>query len=66
MKFYPESFVARLIFCIVSTAAAINLGLFVRSLIINEPFAFNVVRCLLIPLALGVFTAFMWKKPEGK
>lgn len=65
MKFYIESFALRLLFCIATCVAATNLGLFIRaSFIAHEPFTFDVVKGLLMPLALGVLAAFMWKPQE--
>lgn len=65
MKFYIENFALRLLFCIVTCVAATNLGLFVRaSFITHEPFTFNLVNGLLMPLLLGVVAAFMWKPQE--
>jgi hypothetical protein len=66
MRFYIENFALRLLFCIAACVAATNLGLFIKaSFIAHEPFAFNYVKGLLLPLALGMSAAFMWK-PQKK
>lgn len=65
MKFYPENFVVRLLFCIGLTIAAANLGMFVRAEIIaHEPFVFDPVKGLLMPGALGALAGFLWKPRE--
>ena len=65
MKFYPENFVVRLLFCVVLTIAAANLGMFVRAEVFaHEPFVFDPVKGLLMPGALGAVAAVMWKPRE--
>ena len=66
MKFYIENFALRLLFCIATCVAATNLALFIRaSFIAHQPFTFNFASGLLLPLALGISAAFMWK-PQRK
>lgn len=65
MKFYIDNFALRLLFCVLVTVAAANLGYLVRAtFIVHEPFAFDAIQGLLIPAALGVFAAVMWKPTE--
>ena len=66
MKFYIENFALRLLFCIATCVVATNLALFIKaSFFAHEPFTFNFVNGLLLPLALGVSAAFTWK-PQRK
>ena len=66
MKFYIENFALRLLFCIATCVAATNLALFIKaSFIAHEPFTFNFANGLLLPLALGMSAAYMWK-PQKK
>lgn len=65
MKFYINNFALRLLFCVLITIAAANLGSFVRaSFIVHEPFAFNVLQGLVMPTALGVFAGVIWKPTD--
>ena len=65
MKFYIENFALRLLFCIATCVAATNLARFIKaSFIAHEPFTFSFVSGLLLPLALGVSAAFMWKQQK--
>ena len=65
MKFYIENFALRLLFCIATCVAATNLALFIKASFAHEPFTFNFVNGLLLPLALGSSAAYMWK-PQKK
>lgn len=65
VKFYPQSFVVRLLFCIVTTVLAANLGLFVRDVLLDHgQFAFNAMQGLVLPAALGALASFFWKPKE--
>ena len=65
MKFYIENFALRLLFCIATCVVATNLAIFVRdTFFAHEPFMFDFVKGLLMPLTLGVVAAFMWKPRE--
>lgn len=66
MKFYIENFALRLLFCIATCVVATNLALFIKaSFIAHEPFMFDFVKDLVLPLALGMSAAYMWK-PQKK
>ncbi|MBR3327166.1 MAG: hypothetical protein IKG22_07580 [Atopobiaceae bacterium] len=61
-NFYPQSFVVRLLFCVVLTILACNLGIFVRDVVIDHgQYVFNAVKGLAIPAAFGTLAAFMWR-----
>ena len=66
MRFYIENFALRLLFCIATCVVATNLAIFIRdSFIAHVPFTFDVVKGLVLPLALGMSAAYMWK-PQKK
>ena len=63
--FYIENFFLRLLFCIFLAVAAANLGIYVREVVISHgTYAFDLIRGLLFPTALGVLAAIMWRPKE--
>lgn len=64
--FYIENFALRLLFCVGTCVAAVVLVTFIRAqFFTHEPYVFDVVKHALVPGALGLLAAFMWK-PRAK
>ena len=60
--FYIQNFALRLLFCIAIAAAAANLGIYVRDVVLSHgTFGFDLVRSVLLPLGLGTMAALLWK-----
>ena len=62
--FYIENFVLRLLFCIGTCIAAVLLVLFIISIVTSQPLVIDPLRHILLPGALGLLAAFMWKPSE--
>lgn len=62
--FYIENFALRLLFCVGTCLAAVLIASFIRFSAAGQPFVFDPMRHLLMPLALGGLAAFMWKPSQ--
>ena len=62
--FYIENFALRLLFCIGTTLAAVLLVVFVKSSAAGVPFALDIIKHVVTPIALGTLAAVMWKPKE--
>ena len=63
---YPENFVVRLIVCIVGMLAIwIGVRFIMDVVIFHDPFEIKATT-LIIPIAMGVVEAFVWKPKEKK
>ena len=59
--FYIENFALRLIFCVVTLVVVVLAVGFIRASAAGMPFVFDPLKHLVLPVALGVVTTFMWK-----
>ena len=62
---YIENFALRLIVLVVVCVVVVNLAVFIKASVTQEPYVFNIIKHLLFPGALGALGAVMWK-PRAK
>ena len=63
---YPENFVVRLIICIVGMYAIwFGVQFILDVLVFHDEFKVNAID-IIVPLAVGVVEAFVWKPKEKK
>ncbi len=63
---YPENFVVRLIICIVGMYAIwFGVQFILDVLVFHDEFKVNAID-IIVPLAVGVIEAFVWKPKEKK
>ena len=59
--FYIENVALRLPFCVGTLLVVVLVVGFIRASAAGVPFVFDPLKHLLLPIALGVVTAFMWR-----
>lgn len=59
--FYIQNFALRLLFCVGTLIIVVLAAGFIRASVAGVPFAFDPLKHLVFPVALGVVTTFMWK-----
>ena len=59
--FYIENFALRLLFCVGTLIIVVLAAGFIRAVAAGAPFVFEPLKHVVLPIALGVLTTFMWK-----
>ena len=59
--FYIENFALRLLFCVGTVLVAVLAAGFIRAAAAGVPFVLEPLKHVVLPIALGVVTTFMWK-----
>jgi len=59
--FYIENVALRLLFCVGTVLIVVLAAGFIRASAAGMPFVFEPMKHLVLPIALGVLTTFMWK-----
>ena len=62
--FYIENFALRLLFCVVTLVVVVLAVGFIRASAAGMPFVFDPLKHLVLPVALGVVTTFLWKPSQ--
>ena len=59
--FYIENFALRLLFCVGTLLIVVLAVGFIRASAAGMPFVLDPLKHIVLPVALGVLTTFMWK-----
>ena len=59
--FYIENVALRLLFCVGTLLIVVLAAGFIKASAAGMPFVFEPLKHLVMPIALGVLTTFMWK-----
>ena len=59
--FYIENVALRLLFCVGTLFIVVLAAGFIKASAAGMPFVFEPLKHLVMPIALGVLTTFMWK-----
>ena len=59
--FYIENFALRLLFCVGTVLIVVLAAGFIRASVAGVPFVLEPLKHVVLPIALGVVTTFMWK-----
>jgi len=59
--FYIENVALRLLFCVGTVLIVVLAAGFIRASAAGMPYVFEPMKHLVLPIALGVLTTFMWK-----
>ena len=59
--FYIENFALRLLFCVGTLLIVVLAVGFIRASAAGVPFALDPLKHVVLPVALGVVTTFMWR-----
>ena len=59
--FYIENVALRLLFCVGTLLVVVLAVGFIRASAAGVPFALDPLKHIVLPVALGVVTTFMWK-----
>ena len=62
--FYIENLALRLLFCVGTLIIVVLAAGFVKASVAGAPFVFEPLKHLVLPIALGVVTTFMWKPSQ--
>ena len=59
--FYIENLALRLLFCVGTLLIVVLVAGFIKASAAGMPFVFDPLKHLVLPIALGLLTTFMWK-----
>ena len=62
--FYIENFALRLLFCVGTLLVVVLAVGVIRASAAGMPFVFDPLKHLVLPIALGVVTSFMWRPSQ--
>ena len=62
--FYIQNFALRLLFCVGTLLVVVLVAGFIKASVAGMPFVLDPLKHLVLPIALGVVTSFMWRPSQ--